>query len=161
MEKVYALIGKEALQDMTAANNQASKIIDDARKQADALRATDVAKAQSIQAEANRKAAQIMQNADERMKTAVSRRISVLQAGEKQVENARAKLQDVGYPAETGQIGGDIRIRVLERNQALVDAQTAQKQTDIAARNQEISQKVAQGDLISDRKDYRRFGKRH
>jgi hypothetical protein len=155
MEKVYALIGKEALQDMTAANNQASKIIDDARKQAETLRATDVAKAQSIQAEANRKAAQIMQNADERMKSAVSRRISVLQAGEKQVENARAKLQDVGYPAETGQIGGDIRIRVLERNQALVDAQTAQKQTDIAARNQEISQKVAQGDLISNRKDYR------
>jgi hypothetical protein len=35
MEKVYALIGKEALQDMTAANNEASKIISEARAKAD------------------------------------------------------------------------------------------------------------------------------
>lgn len=155
MEKVYALIGKEALQDMTAANNQASKIIADAKTQADALRATDIAKAQSIQADANRKAAQIMQNADDRMKAAVSRRVSVLQAGEKQVENARAKLQEVGYPGEVSEIGQDLRNTILGKQQALTDARTAQKQTDIALRNQEIADKVAKNQLISDSKGYR------
>lgn len=155
MEKVYALIGKEALQDMTAANNQAAKIIADAKVKADGLRATDVAQAQSIQAEANRKAAQIMQNADERMKSAVSRRVSVLQAGEKQVETAKNKLQDIGYPGEISEIGQDLRNTVLGKQQALTDVRTAQKQTDIAARDKEIAEKVSSGKLISDNKEYR------
>ena len=159
MEKVYALIGKEALQDMTAANNQAAKIIEDGKKSADALRATDVSKAQSIQAEANRKAAQVMQNADNRMKAAVSRRVNVLQAGEKQVETAKEKLNQIGYPAEVSEIGTDLRQTILNRQQAATDARTAQKQFDVAERNKEIADQVSKGKLVSDNAEYKNIVK--
>jgi hypothetical protein len=96
-----------------------------------------------------------MQNADERMKAAVSRRVSVLQAGEKQVETAKNRLQEVGYPGEVSEIGQDLRNTILGKQQALTDARTAQKQTDIGLRDKEIADKVAKNQLISDSKGYR------
>lgn len=155
MEYIYMLVGREGLNEMTAAKNEADAIIANGKYQADQVRNTNIAEASRILNEANRQAAEIMQTANNRLKNNIARKLDVSKATEQKLNEAKSNIQTmIGETKPLFQIGNDIRTDVLKTQKGLEDARKAQRDVDIAARTKEVQEKVNSGNLISGTREY-------
>ena len=156
MEYIYLLVGREGIKDMAKTQSQVDYVLAKAKQEADAVRFTNTEQASRILNEANRKAADLMETANNRLKNNVTRRIGVEQAGTEKVAQAKQNLNTiVGEPRTISTIGNDIRQEVVTTQKGLEDARKAQRDTDIKLRNEEIKQKVDEGSLVSNEREYK------
>lgn len=156
MEYIYLLVGREGIKDMAKTQAEVDRILTTAKQEADRVKASNVVQASRILNEANRKAADLMETANNRLKNNVVRRLGVEQAGTEKVAQAKQNLNTmVGEPRTLSTIGNDVRQSVKKSQEGLVETRNVQRDKDIPLRNQEIAQKVNAGDLISQRDDYK------